>query len=504
MSKKAWTSSFLREIILYICKFFGIETIKFVLIKKIGNNVLMERAGYMKKTLTIACALFLASMPSYAENYQFVNNGVIYKTYNTAQNEQKDIFQNSSDNDFDIKTEVNESENNVAFVLDKAVKAKYKEITKSPKLIEAAELLKKGAGSFSYRSIHGSNPTGSPIKISFLNMSKDKEHQDADAYGKYEGKKYFIYINSKYEKSPAGAIAPLLAREALVNRSKSESDKEIAKQLQIAVWVQLCSKISGLDSQNDSLVRIQNMLKSGANTDDYSGFLKGDQPNIPVSNKEKHKKISKKPKGHAAQLDFDADYQAESEKVEVMTFDSKAYQKKYKKITSEDRIIEALELLKNTVGKFSYDAILQKNLTHKPMVIKFKNLSEISPQYGTFDALGWRQGGKLHIYINSKHSDAPAAALAALLSHEALHQDEFDSLNEETYAWTMEASVWIQLCDQQPNVEKINHPLVTRENMLKQLFEKGDYTSRYIKKSVFSNPGYSKLPVRSPGFEEDL
>ena len=68
----------------------------------------------------------------------------------------------------------------------------------------------------------------------------------------------------------------------------------------------------------------------------------------------------------------------------------------------------------------------------------------------------------------------------------------------------MEASVWTQLCDQQPSVEKINHPLVTRENMLKQLFEKGNYSSKYIKKSVFSNPSYSKLPVRSPGFEDDL
>ena len=138
------------------------------------------------------------------------------------------------------------------------------------------------------------------------------------------------------------------------------------------------------------------------------------------------------------------------------------------------------------------------------MVIKFKELSEINPQYATFDALGWRQAGKLNIYINAKHADAPAAAIAALLAHEALHQDEFDSLNEETYAWTMEASVWTQLCDQQPNVSKINHPLVTRENMLKQLFEKGNYSSKYIKKSVFSNPSYSKLPVRSPGFEEDL
>ena len=467
----------------------------------------MERAGYMKKTLTMACVLFFVSMPTYAANYEYVqNDNAEYQNLYTAKNETKDIFQNPTE---DVSQETENQDNPIEtnFVLNKDLKKKYKDITKSEKLIEAAELLKNNAGAFAYRSIHGNNPTCSAIKISFLNMSNDEEHRDTDAYGKYEGKKYAVYVNSKYEKSPAGAIAPILARECLVNRQKSTSDKEIAKQLQVAVWTQLCSEIPGLESKNDFLVRMQNMLKAGANLDDYSGFLKETNgKNVSnQKNKEANSDISsKKPKGHAVQKDFDMYYQAESERIDTLFFDAKSYRKKYKKITSEDRIIEALELLKNTVGKFSYDAILQKNLTHKPMVIDFKNLSEINPQYASFDALGWKQGGKLHIYINSKHADAPAAAIAALLSHEALHQDEFDSLNEETYAWSMEASVWTQLCDQQPNVEKINHPLVTRENMLKQLFQKGNYSSKYIKKSVFSNPSYSKLPVRSPGFEEDL
>ena len=36
-----------------------------------------------------------------------------------------------------------------------------------------------------------------------------------------------------------------------------------------------------------------------------------------------------------------------------------------------------------------------------------------------------------YIYINPKHEAAPPAALAALLAHEALHQDEYNSLSEE-------------------------------------------------------------------------
>ena len=54
-----------------------------------------------------------------------------------------------------------------------------------------------------------------------------------------------------------------------------------------------------------------------------------------------------------------------------------------------------------------------------------------------------------------------------------------------------------------PQITKIAHPLVERENTLKKLFEKGGYTNKFIKKAVFANEGYKNLPVRSPGFEDD-
>lgn len=111
---------------------------------------------------------------------------------------------------------------------------------------------------------------------------------------------------------------------------------------------------------------------------------------------------------------------------------------------------------------------------------------------------------KLYIYINKKHQDAPKEALAALLAHEAIHQDELNSLNEETYAWTLEAAVWTQLSEDNPGILKISHPLVERENVIKKLFEKGEYTNTYIRKFVISNKGYQNLPERSPGFEENL
>lgn len=176
--------------------------------------------------------------------------------------------------------------------------------------------------------------------------------------------------------------------------------------------------------------------------------------------------------------------------------------KMYKKVTNDENIIYAVELLSSTPGEFSRNAILGKNLTLKPIKIEFRNLSEMSEKHASFDALGYKRKNRLYIYINEKHQDAPPSALAALLAHEAIHQDEFNSLNEETYAWTLEAVVWHNLSKKFPEDAKKMHPLVNRENTLKMLLEKGNYTDKYIRKSVYSNPGYSNLNSRSPGFED--
>ncbi len=184
----------------------------------------------------------------------------------------------------------------------------------------------------------------------------------------------------------------------------------------------------------------------------------------------------------------------------VLALDETLYNK-YKKITKDPNLIQAVEKLEYTTGNFSKKAILGNNLTKKPIKIEFKNLANINPLYANFDALGWLEKKQLSIYINEKHKDAPIEALSALLSHEAIHQDDENSINEETYAWTLEGAVWKELTDDNPKLQEISHPLVTRENVIKQLFEKGNCTHEYIYKFVISNQGYKNLPERSTGFE---
>ena len=174
----------------------------------------------------------------------------------------------------------------------------------------------------------------------------------------------------------------------------------------------------------------------------------------------------------------------------------------YKKISNEQIFCVALDMMKGTSADFSRKAIMGYNLTQKPIKIEFRDLSELNDAYANFDAVGWKRKGKLYIYINPKHESAPPGALAALLAHEALHQDEYNSLSEETYAWTLEATVWSEILNKYPESNNLESSLVARENVLKQLLEKGNYTNKYIKKTVYSNQGYKGLPITSPGFSE--
>ena len=174
----------------------------------------------------------------------------------------------------------------------------------------------------------------------------------------------------------------------------------------------------------------------------------------------------------------------------------------YKSVGKDEIFYVALDMLKGTNGEFSRNAILGNNLSGRPVKIEFRDLGTINPDYAKFDALGWKKNKQLFIFINPRHKDTPPGALAALLSHEALHQDEFNSLAEETYAWTMEASVWYEISKLYPESNDELHPLVVRENTLKKLFERGGYSNKYIKKTVMSNEGYKNLPSTSPGFED--
>ena len=77
----------------------------------------------------------------------------------------------------------------------------------------------------------------------------------------------------------------------------------------------------------------------------------------------------------------------------------KLIKKEYRKVTKDENIAVAIDMMKDTNADFSRSALLGYNLTKKPVKIMFKDLSKIDEKYASFDALGWKKGTRLYIYI---------------------------------------------------------------------------------------------------------
>jgi hypothetical protein len=177
----------------------------------------------------------------------------------------------------------------------------------------------------------------------------------------------------------------------------------------------------------------------------------------------------------------------------------------YSAVTTNSKFIQALNLMDGTSAECAKKAILGDNVSHKPIKIMFRDLGQISQIYATFDALGWRgEDGQLYIFINRKHMDAPPEALASILSHESIHQDEFSSIDEETYGWCFEAVVWSQMKKRNPQLNNYTYgenSLIDRLSTLERMFKTSGNNDKEIRQAVSTNPGYSGLPAYSPGFD---
>lgn len=189
-----------------------------------------------------------------------------------------------------------------------------------------------------------------------------------------------------------------------------------------------------------------------------------------------------------------------NEKTAVVSI-TKADKKQYSKITKNPRLIEMLLIMKDSPAKFAYEKILGNNKSEKPIKLMFRDLTEISDKYKDYDAVGWKRGRRIYIYINSKHVNAPKEALCALITARTINDDEFDSINEEVECWMLEGMVWDYFVEKTPELENVQGDLVKRENTIRKIYLRGNKTDKYIRKMVKSNPGYSDFPETSPGFE---
>lgn len=179
---------------------------------------------------------------------------------------------------------------------------------------------------------------------------------------------------------------------------------------------------------------------------------------------------------------------------------------KYILVSKNPEIIQTLQVLENHNKRTfqTLSIILGDNLTGNPIKISFWNLGELNYNYRKLNALACSdKEGNLHILIDESHRNAPAEALASLLSHEVLHQDAITSLEEEVQAFMAEATTWHSfknndksLCDKSLN----SIPLVKRLNTLEQMYIESVDNREQIEKVVYANDFYKNLPEYSPGF----
>ncbi len=181
--------------------------------------------------------------------------------------------------------------------------------------------------------------------------------------------------------------------------------------------------------------------------------------------------------------------------------ESSAKKYDYSEITSSPKIKSALEKLENTKFQWALDAVLGENLTQKPVAIRFMKLSYISVDFRNSNAVAvFDNKGKMFILIDNKFKNALPEAIASLLCHEIIHQDNVSSIEEETRGWTNEARCWIEMTGQNPELANANTPLVNRLNTLAKMYKEADNTDYLIKQQVLANAGYVKLTLHSPGF----
>lgn len=166
----------------------------------------------------------------------------------------------------------------------------------------------------------------------------------------------------------------------------------------------------------------------------------------------------------------------------------------YESITSDYKIQKALGVLEAHGEGAAVRTLVRKNIQ-----VKFTDLAMMSPAYIRYNALAAKDSrNNQYIFIDNRHKSAPVEALAALLAHEATHQNvaHGSSIAEETQAWSNEAKFWIKVSANNPTLKNNSHPLVVRENTLAQRYEQNG--TEAIHTMVASNSSYANLPQSVP------
>lgn len=169
---------------------------------------------------------------------------------------------------------------------------------------------------------------------------------------------------------------------------------------------------------------------------------------------------------------------------------SDSYALDYSKISTNSKIVSALNVLESINRRDVIAILYGRNATKKPIRVMFRDLAIYG--CGDCEALTIKtKNNGLVIYINSEHKGASAECIACLIAHESQHHTYTNSKAEELRAWISESQAWNEILKRNKNFQYSTEPLAKRENYIAKIRNKGGVLG--IQKLIATNPVYAGL-----------
>ena len=169
---------------------------------------------------------------------------------------------------------------------------------------------------------------------------------------------------------------------------------------------------------------------------------------------------------------------------------SEVYARDYSKISTNTKIVTALESLESINRKDVITILNGNNATRKPIRVMFRDLAMFGFEEAEALTAPTKNNG-LVIYIASEHRGASPECIACLIAHEAQHHTFTGTKAEELKAWISETQAWMEFIKRNQELANSNEPLAKRENVIAKIRAKGGVQG--IQRLIATNPVYANL-----------
>ena len=162
----------------------------------------------------------------------------------------------------------------------------------------------------------------------------------------------------------------------------------------------------------------------------------------------------------------------------------------YSRISTNQKIVSALDAL-YAINRKDVIAILNgHNATKKPIRVMFRDLAMFGYQDAEAVTARTKNNG-LVIYISSEHRGASPECIACLIAHESQHHTFTATRAEELRAWISEAQAWSEFTKRNKSLLESNEPLAKRENVIAKIKNKSGVQG--VQRLIATNPVYAGL-----------